>query len=167
MIGFRLTVPEISGFIIWPKMRAKPPSPATPSQKQEITPEAIATSNSAVTWAYYCGRQRQWKCSECVTVVWRFYDVVSVLISGFCRGIRRFDRRKCSSSSNYRRWHCAEEFIWIYERNWCGRRNIMHKLGIEWMFWRIRFVYHLHLDEFWLVIGSVSAVRSVLQDCFW
>ena len=38
-----------------------------------------------------------------------------VLLEEF-RRIRRFDRRNCSISSIYRRWHCAEELFKIYSR---------------------------------------------------
>ena len=66
-------------------------------------------------------------------VVWRYCVVISTVLSEFRSGIRRSDRRKCSTSSNYRRWHCAEDINWILEETDVEELNIW-TLGNEWMF---------------------------------
>ena len=69
-----------------------------------------------------------------------------LISSRFRRGFRRFDRRECSSSSNYHRRHCDEVIIWMNKEFYGGRRNIS---TLDDVFYDVRIQYHLLLDEFW------------------
>ena len=77
----------------------------------------------------------------------------------FRRGFRRFDRRKCSLSLNYHRWHCAEDIIWRIKEF-----DVEEEIYGHWEFtgcslFDVRFKYHLHLDESWSVIALAIVFR--------
>jgi len=56
------------------------------------------------------------------------FTVFTAIIISYS-GIRRFDRRKCSSSSIYRRWHCAENLSGKYKN--IDVEKELWTLGIE------------------------------------